>query len=154
MWAGLLASSCTPDGKDESNLIYIDLLSKLTSSEVALVNYLFNHTKKGWEKDSLIYAYSIDIDMNILQTISGFEDVHVQETDRIIRHLESLGLVTFTSVNDTSMANLDYDGSFSITLTPTTLCLNMYVKCQGSSGYPVEYWREELPPTPSLDGYF
>ncbi|WP_440952104.1 Abi-alpha family protein [Methanococcoides sp. FTZ1] len=40
MWVGLLASSCTKDGKDEGNLIYIDLFSKLTSSEVRTLNYI------------------------------------------------------------------------------------------------------------------
>ncbi|WP_236446840.1 hypothetical protein, partial [Pseudomonas syringae] len=32
LWGGLLASSCTESGSDESNLMFINLLSQLTSS--------------------------------------------------------------------------------------------------------------------------
>lgn len=130
MWAGLLASSCTLDGKDESNLIYIDLLSKLTSSEVALVNHLCNCTRKGVAHNGLIFADMIELGLDILQRLSGFEDVH--GIDHIISHLESLGLVHFVDNTDSSI--------FYAILRPTTLCLNMYVKCQGSLDSPVEYW--------------
>ena len=30
LWAGLIASSCTDEGKDDSNLMFIDLLARLT----------------------------------------------------------------------------------------------------------------------------
>jgi len=130
MWAGLLASSCTLDGKDESNLIYIDLLSKLTSSEVALVNDLCNYTRKCVEHNGLISAKFLNLGLDILQIISGFKDVH--QIDHIINHLESLGLVHFVNNNDSSI--------YYARLRPTTLCLNMYVKCQGSSDSPVKYW--------------
>ena len=30
-WAGLLASSCTEDGNDESNVIFLNILSQITS---------------------------------------------------------------------------------------------------------------------------
>lgn len=142
MWAGLLVSSCTLDGKDESNLVYIDILSKLTSSEVALVNHLCNRTTKYVELYFLITASYLDLDRNILQTIFGLKDVHI--IDHTIKHLESLGLVEFIGINDTSIADISNNDSFSVTLKPTTLCLNMYVKCQGSSDSPAKYWSECL----------
>ena len=46
LWAGLLASSCTEDGKDESNLIFINILAQLTSGQVALVKYACDHATK------------------------------------------------------------------------------------------------------------
>ena len=39
MWAGLLASSCCPDGRDESNLMFINLLGQLTSSQVRILRF-------------------------------------------------------------------------------------------------------------------
>jgi hypothetical protein len=33
MWAGLLASSCSSDGKDQSNLVFINLLEQMTSAQ-------------------------------------------------------------------------------------------------------------------------
>ncbi|KAF5421991.1 MAG: hypothetical protein C5S45_02980 [Candidatus Methanocomedens sp.] len=46
MWAGLLASACTKEGKDESNLIFIHLLSQLTFSEVKILNYCCEEAEK------------------------------------------------------------------------------------------------------------
>ena len=37
-WAGLLASSCTPDGKDESNLIFLDLMHRLTTMQARILD--------------------------------------------------------------------------------------------------------------------
>ena len=34
MWAGLLASSVSPDGQDDSNVIFTNLLAQLTSLQV------------------------------------------------------------------------------------------------------------------------
>ena len=130
MWAGLLASSCTVGGKDESNLIYVDLLSKLTSSEVALLNHLCDHTKKGVSHNGLIYVEFITLGLDILQTLFGFKDIH--KINHEISHLKSLGLVQSVDSSDSSV--------FYAMLKPTPLCLNMYVKCKGSSVSPVEYW--------------
>jgi hypothetical protein len=134
MWAGLLASSCTVGGKDESNLIYVDLLSKLTSSEVALLNHLCDYTKKGVSHNGLIYVKFITLGLDILQTLFGFKDIH--KINHEISHLKSLGLVQSVDSSNSSV--------FYAMLKPTSLCLNMYVKCKGSSVSPVEYWSGYL----------
>jgi len=38
MWAGLLASSCTEDGKNERNIVFINILSQLSPTDVKLLN--------------------------------------------------------------------------------------------------------------------
>src|SRR5688500_17004053 len=53
MWAGLLASSCSNSGTDESNLIFINILKQLTSLEVTIINHACEKSKKyvseaGW----------------------------------------------------------------------------------------------------------
>lgn len=53
LWAGLLASSCTFDGKDDTNLTFVDLLSRLTASQVRVLNYMCEAARKevlsgGW----------------------------------------------------------------------------------------------------------
>jgi hypothetical protein len=53
MWAGLLASACTNDGRDESNLIFINILAQLTSLQANILNYGCENAKKritkaGW----------------------------------------------------------------------------------------------------------
>ena len=53
MWAGLLASACTEDGKDDSNLLFMNLLSQLTGVQVAILKYGCEKAQKfktqaGW----------------------------------------------------------------------------------------------------------
>ena len=38
MWAGLLASSCSEDGKNERNIVFINILSQLSPTDVKLLN--------------------------------------------------------------------------------------------------------------------
>src|SRR5439155_21081359 len=38
-WAGLLISSCSDSGEDESNLIFHNILSQLTRTEVQILDY-------------------------------------------------------------------------------------------------------------------
>jgi len=58
MWAGLLASLCTEDGKDESNLIFVNLLAQLTSSEARLLNYLCENAEKVTNPIGVVSAYT------------------------------------------------------------------------------------------------
>lgn len=39
LWAGLFASSCTPDGKDDSNMNFVDLLRRMSSVEAKIIDY-------------------------------------------------------------------------------------------------------------------
>jgi len=76
MWAGLLASSCSKTGKDESNLIFINLLSQLTSSEVRILDYICNNSEKKISIHNLIDANKLSISLRDLQEISGVVGIH------------------------------------------------------------------------------
>ena len=148
MWSGLLASSCTKDGKDESNLIFINLLSQLTSSEVRILNYICNNSEKKITIHSLVYANKLSISLRDLQEISGIVNIH--NLDREIDHLRSLGLVEGgfpTTPEDTINAFKRPSDLVSKTLedseayiSPSPLALNMYVRCNGSLQAPNEYF--------------
>ena len=148
MWSGLLASSCTKDGKDESNLIFINLLSQLTSSEVRILNYICNNSEKKITIHSLVYANVLSISLRDLQEISGIVNIH--NLDREIDHLRSLGLVIggFPTIpEDTINAFKRPSDLVSKTLedskadiSPSPLALNMYVRCNGSLQAPNEYF--------------
>jgi hypothetical protein len=91
MWAGLLASSCTKDGKDESNLIFINLLSQLTSSEVKILNYICESAEKKIGKHGLIYANDLLISLKDLQKITGIFDIHHIDRELVSRQLSKVG---------------------------------------------------------------
>lgn len=138
LWAGLISSSCTPDGKDESNLIFINLLSQLTSSQGALINYICNNSNilaspAGW----IQVGSSLILDIEKLLSITSLSDLH--QLDRELDHLRSLELITagFNPID----TNAD--------VTPTPFCLQFYVRCQGYVGSPLDYFNVK-PVQPSI----
>jgi hypothetical protein len=128
MWAGLLASSCTPAGKDESNLIFINILSQLTSLQAKIVKYCCETTKKAISKGGWIHAENYYLELTKLEEIFQIEDLH--RLDREMDHLRSLGIVEAGFMPDSKLA----------ILTPTSLGLQMYVRCQGYAGSPLEFF--------------
>lgn len=129
LWAGLLASSCTKDGKDESNHILISLLSQLVRSQVRLISYICTTCKTYKSPAGWIYSDDLHINQDKVVEITGIADLH--QLDRELDHLRSLGLI---------------NGGFDIhspqaDVTPTSLCLQLYVRSQGYVGSPIEYFK-------------
>ncbi len=130
MWAGLLTSSCSEDGNDDSNLIFINLLSQLTSLEAKILNHICENSKKKITKRGLIFPQQLIIPVQELQKISGVNDIH--RLDRELDHLRSMELVVM---------GFDMQGKDdNVDVTPTALAVNLYVRCQGAVISPVEYF--------------
>lgn len=128
LWAGLLASSCTPEGNDESNLIFIGLLSQLTSSQGQMINYLCEQSTKHKSKGGWIGASELQIEATELVELSGIFDLH--RLDRELDHLRALDLIDGGFEPSSTLAHL----------CPTPLCLQLYVRSQGYIGSPVEFF--------------
>jgi len=129
LWAGLLASSCTTDGKDESNLMFINILSQINSSEAIFFKHICETAEKeispgGWIGPKEI----IDLTIEELQTITGLNDIH--RIDLELDHLRALNLIEGGCEPEKPTARV----------VPTSLGLQMYVKCQGYSGSPLVYF--------------
>jgi hypothetical protein len=125
MWAGLLASSCTESGTDDSNLIFITLLSQLTSAGAAILNHLCDTAQKYLLAEQFPQAESLLIEAQILKRVSGVTDIHRLNAE--IAHLHSMGLLV--GAND-----FTYDDQAYLRVSP--LGLQMYVRCQGFNGPP------------------
>jgi hypothetical protein len=128
LWAGLLAASCTRSGDDDSNMIFINLLSQLTLSEVRLFTYLCQTAKKLISPLGSIGALQIDVPLEDLKAISRINDFH--RIDRELDHLRALGLI---------------EGGFHMQfvqcfLAPSTLALQMYARCNGTSDDPAKFY--------------
>lgn len=131
MWAGLLASSCTEDGKDESNILFINILSQITAAQATIINYSCKNCKKQVSEAGWIMAYPFSISLEDLKKITGLTDVH--RIDRELDHLKSLELIG---------GGFHY-ASTTADITPTSISLQMYVRCQGFVGSPLEYFGIE-----------
>lgn len=130
MWAGLLATSCSVGGRDEGNLIFIHLLSQLTTSEARILNYACERAPKHLTPTGLIYGGAIMCELSVLQSVSGITDIHT--LDRELDHLRSLDLIT---------AGFDIHAKeLAAAITPTALALNLFVRCQGCTSPPPEFF--------------
>jgi len=129
IWGGLLASSCCPDGKDDSNVVFVHLLSHLTAVQVSVLAYSCEHCPKKVSPLGLIGpANELRISEEKLKQIAGSDDLH--RIDRELDNLRGLELIS---------NGIDME-SHLIEIAPTSLALNLYVRCQGFAGSPVEYF--------------
>ncbi len=132
MWAGLLASSCTEDGQDESNLIFTSILGQITSLQARVINYSCENAKihitpAGWISANEV----LSIKLEVLEGITECSDFH--RLDRELDHLRALALI-----------HLGFDThSTSADITPSALALQLYVRSQGYIGSPIDYFDLE-----------
>jgi hypothetical protein len=142
-WAGLLATSCTPDGKDESNHILIGILAQLTTSQAKLIKYICETAKPYKSKAGWIAANTLIIEAEEIVKITGTADLH--QLDRELDHLRSLELIASGFALHSTEADV----------TPHPLCLQLYVRSQGYVGSPVEYFgvteQDYIEPFPAPD---
>ncbi|HAS8124546.1 TPA: hypothetical protein I7665_20895, partial [Vibrio vulnificus] len=128
LWAGLLASSCSRDGKDESNLILIGLLSQLTSNQAKIVTHICTVANTYKSKSGFIACDPIVLDANELLKISGINDI--QQLDRELDHMRSLELIHEGF----------HPNHLQADVTPHALCLQLFVRAQGYVGSPIDYF--------------
>lgn len=137
MWAGLFASSCTEGDSDDENLIFIELLKKLTVPQARILRYGVENSKKLIYSNGLILATKLEIPFDELLKITGVSNYH--RIDRELDYLRAIGLIcSYHGGFDPHLKNLVAD------ITPTYLSLSLYVKSQGSTDNPDIYWKDEL----------
>lgn len=133
LWGGLLASSCTESGTDDSNVIFVNLLSQLTTVQARILKYACEHatlraTSAGW-----ITAGYLPVTLDQLVEIAGTTDYH--RLDRELDHLRALELLDENSGFQMETTNA--------TITPSPLGLHLYVRCQGSVESPPTFFHVE-----------
>ena len=130
MWAGLIVSSCAGDARDESNLIFINLLGAMTVNEIAMFNHACIVANKIASSEGLIVAEPLLCELHKLRRIAGISDLF--SLDRELDHMRMLGLFPYgmDSTEDSLVADI----------TPSTLALHMYVRCLGHAGSPAQYF--------------
>ena len=88
MWAGLLSSSCTTGGKDESNLIFINILSQITSLQAKIINHCCQSAEKKVSRGGWITSEPYHLELDKLEKVTETADFH--RLDRELDHLRSL----------------------------------------------------------------
>lgn len=164
MWAGLLASSCDERGEDDSNLLFINLLSQLTSLQTKILNHVCKNSPKYASPSGLVEAGKFFMSTRRIMKVFGVDEII--RLDREFDHLRSLDLLTIKSGFPTPLRiglSLDgvpiypnvygaYEGDELdrtegyleppyAECTPSPLGLNLYVRCQGSTKSPAEFFN-------------
>jgi hypothetical protein len=148
LWAGLLASSVTPDGKDEFGLIFADILKRITPAEAKVIDYACRDSKKEISEVEEILASWFYVDFSKFASITGISEL--SQAGFLISHIRALGL--FRSADDmfSHIKHVDAKKRVEITprihLTPSRLALEFYVRCQGSRKTPREFFNVEPNP--------
>ena len=140
MWSGLLASSTSPDGRSDENLLFMNLLKQLSSLEVSILRFAVEKARKFTGPHCLILSQPLNgIPADELPKLFGVKDLH--RIDRELDHLRELGLIGWGGLDT---GGIDVQTGLT-TLTPTSLALHLYVRAQGSKLSPVNYWKLTLP---------
>ena len=139
LWAGLFVSSCSENGQDDENLIFVDILKQLTVLQAKIINYSCEKTRKILYSNGLIMSEDLNINFKELVEITNISDLH--RLDRELDHLRSLELIG----SGIGGGGFDLgDENLNADITPSALTLNLYIKCQGFNGNPKDFWKENL----------
>lgn len=140
-WAGLFASSCTEDGRDDQNLVFSNLLKQLTVLQVKLLGYCcINCIKSRYPNGLILCRDKIQMDIDKIIEITGVDDMY--RIDREIDHLGYLGLLTSGAF---SYSGFIVDEKQLIAdLIPSSLGLNLFYKANAVHISQEEFWKDKL----------
>jgi len=139
MWAGLLSSSCTEGGDDDSNLLFVNLLRDLTKLQARVLKFACEQCQKQiMRPGGLFHARTLIVSFDKLCEIAEEKDLY--RLDRELDFLRSKELL------DPHEGGIYAPDPSHARLTPTPLALYMYVRCCGSRASPVEFFGLAQPP--------
>lgn len=124
MWAGLLASSCTKDGKDDVNLIFLNILTKITTSQARIINLAFKEGIDKLHRHRQCYYTMIEEETSWL-----LQQAELPNSGMLLcmlEHLGALGLLSYQIRSDPQheFVHIRFEDS----------ALQLYSRCQGHSG--------------------
>ena len=142
LWAGLLATSCTMRGEDESNLSFVEIMSQLANIHTRIFIAACTQAKKTVSGPDSITAQPVTCTAEELARIAGAHDL--VKIDRNLTQLCDLGLLAERA--KTRFFSYNEDAS----ITPTTLGLQMYKICQGHRGSLRDFYGSAVENAPAL----
>jgi hypothetical protein len=136
MFAGLLASSCTEGGNDDSNVVFIETLGNLTSLQAKLFAFSCEKADKMLKGDLINSAREFVLyNLDEISAATGCSDI--QRLDIETDSLRQKGLLT-------ENGGLHPDLIGTIILTPSAFGLHMYIRCCGSRKKPAEFFANTI----------
>lgn len=132
MWAGILISGLSPDGRSDENLFFATILKQLSTLQVKVLHLAVARSTKEVSPHGLPMAKCDEL--TIAELSAGVGEGDVYRLDRELDHLRELGLI-----GDGLSGGIAYSTGL-VEISPTALALYLYVRAQGSKSSPVEYF--------------
>ena len=123
LWAGLLVASCSLEGQDTSNLVYVELLAKMAPIHARILAAACAKATRLAHGSLAQPLYFTAAEMCKIAGSNDFNKIH-----RSIAHLADLGLLE-KAARSTFISNAE-----STKTTPTDVGLQMYARCNGYRG--------------------
>ena len=126
LWAGLLATSCAVNPKDQLDSDLADRFSQLAPVHLRIFKAACTQAEKFETDDWVVAAKPLICEVKVLQLISRVQSLAKIERD--VFHLADLGLLE-QSVRSRSLLPPE-----EINITPSSLGLRLYALCNGHRG--------------------
>ncbi|MGA8085904.1 MAG: PilZ domain-containing protein [Terracidiphilus sp.] len=131
-WAGLLITSISPDGRDTTNLEFVELFSQLTSIPIRIFTVVCTRATKVLSESGKVIAKPLACNMEELVATVGSRGSLIE------RDLEALSGFQLIEIRAGSASALLR--SNEVYITPTTLGLQLFALCNGHRGTPREFY--------------
>ena len=142
LWAGLFVSSCTADGKDDSNMNFVDLIRRMSSVEARILRYACEHCQKIIYHNQLVLASDISVPFDLLSSITGTDEIY--RLDAEMDHMRSIMLLNHGNAFERGEGFSAGDGDLEADITPSALGLSLYYKTHAFNCSPKEFWGASL----------
>lgn len=131
-WGGLLATSCTADGRDELSRVLVELFSQLTTFPVRILVVVCTRATKVLAESGMISAKPLACRIDEINAITGSRRIQIE---RDLERLSELGLIEKRVPNSPTLLPSD-----EIFITPTGLGLELFARCNGKRGSLREFY--------------
>ncbi len=142
LWAGLFVSSCTPDGRDDSNMNFVDLLKRMSSVEARILDYSCQKSKKTLFPNQLLLPEKLVISFEELVQITGINDIY--RLDSELDHMRSVELLDTGGAFNMGGGFDALDKTLQANITPSPLALNLYYKTHYNGQSPISFWGDNV----------
>jgi len=142
LWAGLFASSCTPDGRDDSNMNFVDILRRMSSVEARIMDYACRNCKKILFPNKLIIAENLNVSLDVLVKVTGIDDIY--RLDSELDHMCSIELLAPGDTFHAGGGFIASDEKMDANITPTALALSLFYRTHSTGIAPIEFWGDSL----------
>jgi hypothetical protein len=130
-WAGLLFTSWSADGRDQSNLEYVELFSQLTVMPLRVFTVVCTRATKVIS-ESGVSAKPLACNLSEMASTVGSRGMQVE---RDLDSLAALQLIEKRIANTSTLLTRD-----EASITPTSLGLHLFALCNGHRGTLQEFY--------------